>query len=70
MSCEKAFDEICRCSGTQFCPEVVDCFMSLKDRVPDMLCSVNNDINHSAFTRQEDSMQARSILPDTAEQQL
>ena len=64
ISCEEAFKEIENCSGTQFCPEVIECFMDIKEKIPDILISLNDNFCHSAFHKQESSLQTRNVLPD------
>ena len=64
VSCEEAFKEIKSCSGTQFCPEVIECFMDIKEKIPNILISLNDNICHSAFHKQESSLHTRNVLPD------
>ena len=59
---EQAFEEIGNCATTQFCPEVVECFLSLKSEIPVILTVLNESIQHSAFYKQENSIKGRSVL--------
>lgn len=59
---EQAFEEIRNCASTQFCPEVVECFLSLKNGIPAILTELNENIQHLAFCKQESSIKTRSYL--------
>lgn len=49
-SVNEAYTEIIRVRGTQLCPTVVDCFLSMKHRMEDYLKDLNAHIEHQAFT--------------------
>ncbi len=59
---EDAYNEILRCKGTQFCPEVVDSFVKLKKQIPKILKEINLEIKHNAFNNEESSLRVRSSL--------
>jgi len=62
VSIDDAFEEIERCSGSQFCPEVVSAFCSLKNEIPEILGNVDRDLSDPAFLGNEDLMDFRTKL--------
>lgn len=65
MTCEEAFKEIRRCRGKQFCPEVVDIFLTFEDEIENILKEVNLEITHGAFYNEEVSYikRASNVVP-------
>ena len=62
MSIDDAFDEIKRVRGKHLCSEVVDCFLTLRDEMPEILREVNMDIKHCVFSNEENSFLTRSNI--------
>lgn len=61
VNLDDAFSEIKRVQGAQLCPDSVDCFLSMKDEMENIIQNVNLDIIHSAFNNEENSYNCRAL---------
>lgn len=62
LSVNEAFKEIESYSGTQFCPDVVKAFLSIKKEIKELIDGDRLFIEHNAFNKAEDSLLQRSVF--------
>lgn len=62
VNADLAFAEINRCSGSQFCPETVEVFNSLRDEISPVIKKINEELCHFAFSSHEFLMPIRNRM--------